>query len=66
MQHSAPMPILPRDTPKKHSIADEEVVYLGDYYFSKVHWDVLRKTPKKSKMDESGKDVVVSEEPKTM
>lgn len=58
----SPTSIMLGTTPLKTNIP-KEVADLGDYYFSKVFQVVLRKTPKKRKVDEMGQEIVVIEEP---
>ena len=36
-------------------------MYLGEYQFNKLHQEIVRKTPKKKKLDEWGKEVIVAQ-----
>ena len=58
--------ILERNNPDKRSVPEEEVMDLGDYYFSKVQQVVIKITPRKRKVDESSKEIIFIEEPKAV
>jgi hypothetical protein len=60
-QLTAPVSLFLGNTPNKSGIVEEEVVDLGDYYFNKICKVVVKKTPKKKKLDYTGKEVKVVE-----
>lgn len=47
------MPIILWDTSEKKNVPEEEVEDLGDYYFNKIHQEVLRKSTNKWKVVET-------------